>query len=329
MNTEYVVRLDSDAASAPDGYTADLEQVGVKAARLAQAAREGIRVPAGFAVTAAAYREFVHETRLGPSIAQAIRRFRAGRDLVVAAAEIRSAFRDAPVPAALAEEILAAYEELGGDGTDVAVRCSPVDTADLQDEVFLHLHTGADVVAACRRCFASLFTTVAVGNREALGVDHLKAAMPVTVQRMVRADLGASGTARGESTFVRVQAGWGLGEPPVGDADQYSVHPGQRPLIVRHRGAKLTKTVYADPRGTRTIPTTDDERTALVLSDAELQQLAAWSAAADKRFRRPMTIEWAKDGVTGGLFVVEIRPWVVPAVTIAARGRAFAVPRLG
>lgn len=321
MNTEYVVRLDGDFGS---------ERIGVKAARLAGLAGEGIRVPEGFALTAAAYREFVRETRLDPLIAQWIRRFRAGCDLVVASAEIRSAFRDSPMPPALAEEILTAYDELGGDGTDVAVRCSPVDGADgVQDEVFLHLRTGADVVAACRRCFASLFGTVAVGNREAMGLDHLDAVMPVTVQTMVRADLGASGTARGESTFVRIRANWGLGEPPAGDADLYSVHPGGRPLIVRHRGAKLTKVVYADPRGTRTVPTTSDERMALVLTDDELQQIAAWSVAADKHFRRPMALEWAKDGVTGSLFVVEVRPWAVPTVTIAARGRSAAVPRNG
>lgn len=321
MNTEYVVRLDGDAGS---------EQIGVKAARLAGLAGEGIRVPDGFALTAAAYREFVREARLEPLIAHWIRRFRAGCDLVVAAAEIRSAFRDAPVPPALTEEILAGYDALGGDGTDVAVRCSPVDSADgVQDDVFLHLRTGADVVAACRRCFASLFSTVAVGNREALGLDHLDAVMPVTVQTMVRADLGASGTARGESTFVRVRAGWGLGEPPAGDVDQYSVHPGRRPLIVRHHGAKLTKVVYADPRGTRTVPTTYDERMALVLSDEELQQLAVWSKRADRHFRRPMALEWAKDGVTGTLYAVEVRPWVVPTVTIAARGRTVSESRLG
>jgi phosphoenolpyruvate synthase/pyruvate phosphate dikinase len=294
----------------------------VKAARLAELAREGIRVPEGFAVTAAAYREFVHHAGLGPAIAQEIRRFRDGRDLVVAAAEIRSAFRDASLPAAVAEEILDEYDELGGDGTEVAVRCSPVTSADaLQDDVFLHLTSGADVVAGCRRCFASLYNTVAVGNREAKGIDHLKVAMPVTVQRMVRADLGGSGSARGENTFVRVRASWGLGEGA--DADQYSVHPGARPMIVRHCGAKLTKTVYADPRGTRRVPTTPAERAALVLTDEDLQELARWSVVADKHFRRPTTLDWAKDGHTGALYLLEVRPGVAPAVAIVARGRSF------
>lgn len=321
MNSEYVVRLDGEPM--PLGVEADVdpERVGVKAARLAELAREGIRVPEGFAVTAAAYREFVHHAGLDPVIAQEIRRFRAGRDLVVAAAEIRSAFRDASMPAAMADEILAAYKDLGGDGTEVAVRCSPVTSADsVQDEFFLHLATGDDVLAACRRCFASLYSTVAVGNREAEGIDHLKVVMPVTVQRMVRADLGGSGTARAENTFVRVRASWGLGEGA--DADQYSVHPGPRPMIVRHRGTKLIKTVYAEQRGTRTLPTTPAERDALVLTDEELQELARWSVLADRHFRRPTTLDWAKDGHTGELYVVEVRPGTAPTVTLVAPGRS-------
>lgn len=312
MNSEYVVRLDGPV---------DAAQVGVKAARLAELAGAGVRVPEGFAVTAEAYGEFVREARLGAVIARSIRRFRAGRDLVVAAAEIRSAFRDASLPETVADDILKAYEELGGDGTEVVVRCSPVTSADaVQDDVFLHLSTGADVVAACRRCFASLHGDVAVGNREAEGIDHLRVAMPVTVQRMVRSDLGSSGTASGESTFVRIRAAWGLGGPPAADADLYSVHPGPRPMIVRHRGAKLTKTVYADPRGIRTVATTPAERAGLALTDDDLRELARWSVTADKHFRRPTTLEWAKDGRSGELVVVEIRPGTTSVVTIPAYG---------
>jgi phosphoenolpyruvate synthase/pyruvate phosphate dikinase len=166
-----------------------------------------IRVPEGFAVTAEAYREFVREARLGSVITRSIRRIRAGRDLVVAAAEIRSAFRDASLPSTVVDDILTAYQKLGGDGTEVVVRCSPATSADAtQGEVFLHLTTGADVIAACRRCFASLYGAVAVGNREAEGIDHLRVAMPVTVQRMAHSDLGSSGAARDESTFVRLPA---------------------------------------------------------------------------------------------------------------------------
>lgn len=325
MNPEYVVRLDVAADAAVDPAL-----VGAKAARLTELARAGVRVPEGFAVTAAAYREFVLDARLGPTIAQAIRRFRAGRELAVAAAEIRSAFRDAWLPPAVVDDILAAYRELGGEGTEVAVRCSPLTPADgVQDEVFLHLDNAQDVLAACRRCFASLFNTVALGNREALAVDHLRVAMPVLVQRMVRADLGGSGTARGESTFVRVRASWGLGEPPPAEADQYSVHPGPRPMIVKHCGAKPAKTVYADPRGIRTVPTTPAEQTAFVLTDQDLQELARWSVVADEHFRRSISLEWAKDGVSGKLYVLEARPGMTPEVVVRAHGRSVLEPQLG
>jgi phosphoenolpyruvate synthase/pyruvate phosphate dikinase len=178
MNSEYVVRLDG---------TVDPAQVGVRAARQAEPAREGVRVPKGFAVTAEAYGEFVRDARLAPEIALMIRRIRAGRDVVIAAAEIRSAFCDAPMPSTVVEEILEAYREIGGDGTEVVVRCSPVTSEDaVQDDVFLHLSTGAEVVAACRRCFAALYSAVALSNREASGADHLCAVMPVTVQRMAQ-----------------------------------------------------------------------------------------------------------------------------------------------
>ncbi|MGW1344447.1 PEP/pyruvate-binding domain-containing protein [Kribbella sp. NPDC002412] len=321
MNGEWVLRPE-------DAGGTDPAQAGAKSAGLSELSRKGIRVPAGFVVSAAAYQEYVRESRLGPVIASELRRYRAGRDVVAVAAAIRTAFREASLPPALAAEILDAYQELGGDGTEVAVRCSPVDSHDdIRDEVFLHLRSGADVLAACRRCFASLFSSVAVGNRELRGPDHLAAAMPVAVQRMVRSDLGASGTARGENTFVRVRAAWGLGEPPAEDPDQYSVHPGAVPMIVRHRGAKRTKTVYADPHGTKTIPTTPQERSQLVLNDDELQELARWSVEVDKHFKRPMELEWAKDGCSGDLYLVEVRHRAMPRVTIPRPAPGVRVPR--
>ncbi|MGZ0153579.1 PEP/pyruvate-binding domain-containing protein [Kribbella sp. WER1] len=312
MDNEYVVPADA---------ALDPAAVGVKVARLAELAQAGIRVPEGFAVTAAAYREFVEAGRLEPAIARAIRRYRNGRDLVVAAAEVRSAFVEESLPPDVVDAVVAAYRRLGGDGTEVAVRCSPRTAADgVQDEVFLHLITVQDVLAACRRCFASLFNTVAVGNREAMAVDHHQVAMPVLVQRMVHSDLGGSGTARGENTFVRIRASWGLGEPPPPGADQYSVHPGARPMIVKHHGDKPTKNVYAEPRGTQAVPTTPAERAGLVLTDAELEELARWSVTADQHFRRPMTLEWAKDGLSGKLYLLEVRLGVAPEVAVPVPG---------
>jgi phosphoenolpyruvate synthase/pyruvate phosphate dikinase len=320
MNGEKVVRPQDDTGIDP-------AQVGVKHARLSALSREGIRVPAGFVVTASAYQEFVLAAALGAVIAREIRGYRAGRDVVTVSAAIRTAFCEASLPPALTDRILEAYEELGGDGTEVAVRCSPTAPQDDErDEVFLHLTSGPEVLAACRQCFASLFDSVAVGHRELRGPDHLAAVMPVVVQRMVRSDLGGSGTARGESTFVRIRAAWGLGESVVGDPDQYSVHPGARPLIVKHRGTKPTRTVYADPHGTRTIPTTPEERSALVLTDDDLQELARWSVVADQHFRRSMELEWAKDG-SGVLYLVEVREPALPTVPMARPAGDDRVPQ--
>jgi phosphoenolpyruvate synthase/pyruvate phosphate dikinase len=317
MNSEKVIRLEGEV---------DPAQVGTKIARLCALSSAGIRIPEGFAVTAAAYEEFVRAARLGPVITREIRRYRTGRDVVAVAAAIRTAFCQAQLPQAVADEILEAYERLGGDGTEVAVRCSPLAEHDsVRDEVFLHLRTGVDVLDACRRCFASLFSAVAVGHRELNGPDQLSASMPVTVQRMVRSDLGASGTASGESTFVRIRAAWGLGHPPVGDPDQYSVHLGARPLVVKHQGAKRTKTMYADPHGTRTVATTPEQQAAQVLIDHEIQVLGRWSAAIDRHFGRPMELEWAKDGRSGELYLIEIRRRAVPAMTIAVPDRPAAV----
>ncbi|MEV0802958.1 PEP/pyruvate-binding domain-containing protein [Kribbella sp. NPDC050281] len=316
MSTDRIVRLQDDAATDP-------AVVGVKNSRLAELSRDGIRVPAGFVVTATAYEEFVREGRLGPVIAREIRRYRAGRDLRVVAAAIRTAFGATSLPPALADDILAAYEELGGDGTEVAVRCSPITPQEgTRDELFLHLNTGADVLAACRRCFADLFSAAAVGNRELCGPDHLTAAMPVTVQLMVRSDRGGSGTVHGESSLVRVSAAWGLGEPAADDPDQFSIYPGSRPMIIRHRGAKRTKTVYAGRRATSLVPTTPKERNGLVLSDGELQVLAQWSVLADARCKRRMELDWAKDGVSGQLYVVEARPLTFPSIVISTPSRA-------
>ncbi|TWD84606.1 pyruvate phosphate dikinase-like enzyme [Kribbella amoyensis] len=318
MTGEKVVRLTGEV---------DPAQVGVKCAQLAELTGAGLRVPEGFAVTAAAYQEFVRSARLRPVIAQEIRRYRHGRDVQVVAAAIRTAFHDASVPDDLADAILEAYAGLGGEGTEVAVRCSPVVVDEgVRDEVFLHLHTGADVVGACRRCFASLFSAVAVAGRELDGVDHLAAVMPVTVERMVRSDLGASGTARGENTLVRIRAAWGLGDPPPERTDQYSVRAGTGQLLVKHHGSQRSKIVYADPRGTREVPTTRTERSALVLTDEEIRELAQWSVAADRYFHRPTELEWAKDGRTGALYVIEVRPGLRSAIAVGAPGDAVRKP---
>jgi len=183
-----------------DPIGTDLAAVGGKNASLSVMLRElgaeGIKVPDGFAVTSAAYWEFVDAARLRPFIAEQIRRLRHGRDLVAVGAAIRTAFFDAELPDSLVEEISAAYEKLGGT---VAVRSSAT-AEDLpeasfagQQETFLNVSGVDALLSACKRCYASLFTDRAISYREERGFDHLAVALSVGVQRMVRSDLGGGG----------------------------------------------------------------------------------------------------------------------------------------
>jgi pyruvate,water dikinase len=193
------------------------------------------------------------------------------------------------------------------------------------------------LIDACRRCFASLFTDRAITYREAKGFDHLQVALSIGVQLMVRSDLGGSGvmfTLDTESGFPRVvtiNAAWGLGETVVQgtvDPDRLMVFKpllrnGYRPIIEKVRGAKNQKLVYgADGRGTELLQTSEVERESFVLSDDEALRLARWGVAIEAHYGRPMDVEWAKDGASGELFIVQARPETVHA---AKSGTSFDV----
>ena len=327
----------------------DLAAVGGKNASLSVMLRElgaeGINVPDGFAVTSAAYREFVDAARLRPFIAEQIRRLRHGRDLVAVGAAIRTAFFDAELPDSLVEDISAAYEKLGGT---VAVRSSAT-AEDLpeasfagQQETFLNVSGVDALLSACKRCYASLFTDRAISYREERGFDHLAVALSVGVQRMVRSDLGAAGvmftldTETGFRDVTLINASWGLGESVVSgqvDPDEYIVfkplldQPGLRPIVSKTRGAKEIKTVYSAnvvaQSGVRTVPTTRDEQTAFVLTDDDILQLARWAGIVERHYGRPMDIEWAKDGETGEILLVQARPETVQTRREAATLRSY------
>jgi pyruvate,water dikinase len=206
-----------------------------------------------------------------------------------------------------------------------------------QLESFLNVQGEDALIDACRRCFASLFTDRAITYREAKGFDHLQVALSIGVQLMVRSDLGGSGvmfTLDTESGFPRVvtiNAAWGLGETVVQgtvDPDRLMVFKpllrnGYRPIIEKVRGAKNQKLVYgADGRGTELLQTSEVERESFVLSDDEALRLARWGVAIEAHYGRPMDVEWAKDGASGELFIVQARPETVHA---AKSGTSFDV----
>ncbi|MBB5985753.1 phosphoenolpyruvate synthase [Sphingobium lignivorans] len=321
----------------------DVPSVGGKNASLGELVRQlgtaGVRVPAGFATTAQAYRDFVAAGGIRPAMEAHIARFRAGEEsLQDAGHAIRTLILACHLPDDLVSQIRTAYARLSEitqtRDPAVAVRSSAT-AEDLPDasfagqhESFLNIRGEKALLDACLRCFASLFTDRAISYREAKGFDHFSVALSVGIQQMVRSDLAGSGvifTIDPESGFpgvATISAAWGLGETVVQGAvnpDRYVVFkallekPGAAPIIEKSRGEKAITMVYAQDAAhqTRVIPTDPDKRLAFVLADAEILELGRWAVAVEAHYGRPMDLEWAKDGSNGLLYLVQARPETV------------------
>jgi pyruvate,water dikinase len=321
----------------------DVGKVGGKNASLGEMVRNlkarGVRVPDGFATTAEAYRAFVEFNAIGPELRERLSAMKAGQASLHETGEsIRALFLGADFPEPIAEAILAAYQSLGGgaghDGISVAVRSSATaeDLPDAsfagQQETFLNVKGARALMDACRRCYASLFTDRAISYRETKGFDHLQIALSIGVQKMVRADKAGSGvmftldTETGFADVIVINAAWGLGENVVQGAvnpDKYLIFKPLlkderlRPIIEKSLGAKEQKMIYVQGGSGRTtnVKTTRCEQAAFVLSDNEILQLARWAAVIEQHYGRPMDMEWAKDGETGELAIVQARPETV------------------
>ena len=322
----------------------DVARVGGKNASLGEMVRHlsarGVQVPPGFATTAQAYWEYVEANALGPLIRDAFQSYHAGQaTLAETGARLRAAFLAGHWPEAIAEEIRAAYAALCRSGNreamDVAVRSSATaeDLPDAsfagQQESYLNIRGEAALLESCRRCYASLFTDRAISYRETRGYDHLKVALSVGVQQMVRSDLGASGvvftldTETGFDSVVVITAAWGLGEMVVQgqvDPDEYQVFKPLLlesaqlvPIIGQRLGGKAVKMIYAGEGDatTRVVDTTPAERSSHVLSSEAVLQLARWACVIESHYGCPMDIEWALDGESGALYIVQARPETV------------------
>jgi pyruvate,water dikinase len=344
-----------------DPECADVARVGGKNASLGAMTRslrgEGIAVPDGYATSVTAYWAFVEANGLQATIAEALEAYRQGRlSLTDVGATIRARFLSSDLPAAMANAISGAYRELGRRAgvmdPAVAVRSSAT-AEDLpgasfagQLESFLNVSGEASLLDACRRCLASLFTDRAIVYRETNGFDHLRVALSIGVQRMIRADEGAAGvmfsvdTETGFPRVVLVNAAWGLGEAVVQgvvDPDEYVVFKpllgDERlvPIVHRRLGRKLQKTVYAPAgtRGTRLVDTSPAERDGRVLTDQQILILARWAVAIERHYGRPMDMEWALDGPSGDLYIVQARPETVQARRDAGALRTYALTRKG
>ena len=191
----------------------------------------------------------------------------------------------------------------------------------------------------CRRCYASLFTDRAITYRNVQGFDHLDVALSIGVQMMVRSDIGGSGvmfsidTETGFPGAVLINAAWGLGENVVQGAvtpDEYQVfkpfldNPKLSPIIEKRLGAKEKKMIYAELEGgqTKNVPTSKKEKESFVLSDDEIVELARYAKTIEEHYKCPMDMEWARDGVVGGIFIVQARP-----ETVQSRAQAGAMKR--
>ena len=322
----------------------DLAVVGGKNASLGEMlshlTRLGIAVPAGFATTAAAYREFLAQDGLAARVNRELAQLDVDDVAALSdtGARIRRWLHDAPLPAALEKSVRAAYAELlqqSNKEISVAVRSSATaeDLPDAsfagQQETFLNVRGIDLVLIALKDVFASLFNDRAIAYRAHHGYDHGQVALSAGIQRMVRSDLGASGvmfTLDTESGFDRVvfiTASYGLGETVVQGAvnpDEFYVYKpaleaGRYPIVRRNLGTKASMMIYADGNGggqsVRTIDVHAEARTRFSLSDAEVIELAKQALIIEKHYQRPMDIEWAKDGADGRIYILQARPETV------------------
>ncbi len=324
-----------------------IAEVGGKNASLGEMIRElagqGVRVPGGFATTAAAYRHLLRSNDLRTPLQDLLQNLDADDlgALQAAGKAARNLLLNATLPADLSEAILAAYRELATpDGVlpAVAVRSSAT-AEDLpnasfagQQETFLNIQGEAALLQACRRCYASLFTDRAISYRQLNGFDHLEVALSIGVQRMVRSDLACAGvmfsidTETGFRDAVLLTAAYGLGENVVQGAvnpDEVlifkpTLEQGFAPILSKRLGSKAIRMVYGDAGITVTNePVPEAECNRFALSDDECLTLARWACQIERHYSdkrgapTPMDIEWAKDGLTGELFILQARPETV------------------
>jgi pyruvate,water dikinase len=318
---------------------------------------EGVRVPNGFATTAEAYRQFVAQGEIKDEVSSLLDELKDGdKTLETAGKKIRRLFTRTSFPGEIEEAIRKAYRELceeyGKEDLDVAVRSSATaeDLPDAsfagQQETFLNVTGEDELLDSCRRCFASLFTDRAISYRNEKGFEHMKVALSVGVQKMVRADEAGSGvmfsidTETGFRDVVVINASWGLGENVVQGAvnpDEYVVfkkllkQEGVHPIIGKTRGAKEKKMVYArgGSRNTKNVDTSHRERISFVLSDEEILQLGNWATGIEKHYEKPMDMEWAKDGETGDLFILQARPETVQSAKKQAVFKTYRLKERG
>ena len=335
----------------------DIESVGGKNASLGEMYQKltplGVQIPFGFAITCDAYSEILSDEHLKSKIEQYLLEIDIDDIglLQDRAKKIQALIFATPIAKSIKDEIRQSYEILSQryeqTAIDVAVRSSATaeDLPDAsfagQQDTFLNIHGFESLLHHIKLCYASLFTARAISYRQSRGFDHFKVLLSIGVQKMVRSDLASSGvmfsidTESGFENAVFITSAWGLGENVVGgkvNPDEFYVFKptlkeGKRPILRRFLGSKLIKSIYGSSgieKNIHNIPTTKQEQNSFSINDDDILVLAKQAIMIEEHYSKeaghyqPMDIEWAKDGESGMLFIVQARPETVQSQKIKA-----------
>ncbi len=316
----------------------DVKLVGGKNASLGEMystlTKKGILIPNGFAITSYAYNFFLDKTKIRKEIKKILKETNTKNiiNLNINSKKIRDLIIKTEFPEKLTKEIIKNYNLLCkeyGKNVDVAVRSSataedlPTASFAGQQETYLNIRGEKQLLNACKKCFASLFTSRAISYREDKHFNHFKVALSIGIQKMVRSDLASSGviftldTETGFRNVVFINASYGLGENIVKgfvNPDSFYVFKPTinkfNPIISRKLGNKNIKLIYKGNK-TKNISVSQSDRKKYCLTDKEIIQLSKYAIIIEQHYKKPMDIEWAKDGKTSKLFIVQARPETV------------------
>ena len=335
----------------------DVPLVGGKNASLGEMIRnlgeKGVSVPGGFAVTAYAYQYMIEKAGIDKKIKEILSDLDTHdvHNIAERGEKIRTLIKNTPIPPELEKEIRTYYKEMEkryGTNVDVAVRSSATaeDLPDAsfagQQETYLNVRGEEELLKKVSDCFASLFTNRAISYRTDKGFDHFSVYLSVGVQKMVRSDLASSGvmfsidTESGFGDAVYITGAYGLGENVVQGAvnpDQFYVFKptlkkGFKPIVEKKVGTKEKRMIYGD-KGTLNEEVKEEDQKMFVINDDEILTLAKWTCIIEDHYQKPMDIEWAKDGKTGNLFIVQARPETVHSQKDAAVMQTYVLEEKG
>ena len=307
--------------------------------------KQGVNLPQGFCLTSKAFWYFLKANKIDKQIKELFSKFNPKdiKSLQQTGKAVRSLILESSFPKDLEKKIIRSYKKLSHkykqNNTDVAVRSSAtaedLATASFagQMETFLNVKGGEQLLEACKKCIASLFTDRSIAYREEKGFDHLKIALSVGVQKMVRSDLGSSGvmftldTETGFEDVVLINSIWGIGELIVKGKitpDEFYIHKptlekGFKSIIVKNLGRKNKKYIYAKKGGLKEVKVKDSDQLRFSITDKDIITLAKWAQKIEKHYGKHQDIEWAKDGKTKELFIVQSRPETVHAPSEAKK----------